>query len=278
MPSSTVWAIAVCWIVSLATVVAGYTLMPEARLEHAVEKVGNAIAWVAADPIGAAGAIAVAVGTIALFVVTGMGLLGMQPPTWLVRMSDAAKSLRTDTRGNAAVDVVLIGFALLTSLWFAARAWFPALLLSIGLAGCGASALAVNATLADGAGRVVDEACGEVQSARDMEQRHAVDAYASREEASAAVAAVRDRWDPYVFGCRLLADAQNAWADVLVGLVANGGEFSLALVLPEMSRFARTYDDFVALDPPLPDGLHLPTIDPSIVAALETLAPTEGAE
>ena len=107
------------------------------------------------------------------------------------------------------------------------------------------------------------------------EQHAAEAAHETREEAAAAVAAVRSAWGPFVLACQLVADAQNAWADALALSVARGGRFELRDALPFIAPAVRLWDDLVALRPP---GITLPTVDPAVLSALATLAPTEGAE
>lgn len=268
--SSSLWPLVVLVLGLAAICGVSVYVMPPDHLDHALEKIGSGISWFVSDPAGAVATIAGVAGAI----VSALVLLHITPPGWLIAITTARTSKPEEvrpTRTGGFVDPKLLVYML----------GFGGILVFViaCVHGCSPSELQVNATLASGAGLMVDTACTDgVEVAREADQRHAVDAYDTREAATAAVAAVRDRWEPYVFGCRILADAQNAWADALVGIVAHGGQFSLALVLPPMSRFASGWDDFVALHPPMPDGIVLPTIDPSILAALATLVPTEGAE
>ena len=146
------------------------------------------------------------------------------------------------------------------------------------LAGCSGDALSLNAGLASTMADVVNEGCSAVESARDVEQHAALDAHETREAAAAAVAAVRDRWDAFVFACQLAARAQLAWAGYLAGLASSGGEFRLQLALPFVTGAVHAYEDFAQLDPPLPDGVHLPAVPGAILSLLDALVPTEGAE
>lgn len=146
------------------------------------------------------------------------------------------------------------------------------------LAGCSGDALSINAGLASTMADVVNEGCSAVESARDVEQHAALDANETREAAAAAVAAVRDRWDAFIFACQIAARAQLAWAGYLAGLASSGGEFRLSLALPFVAGAVHAYEDFAELDPPLPDGVRLPAVPGAILSLLDALAPTEGAE
>ena len=146
------------------------------------------------------------------------------------------------------------------------------------LVGCTGDALSINAGLASTMADVVNEGCGAVEHERDAEQHAALDAHETREAAAAAVAAVRDRWDAFIFACQLAARAQLAWAGYLAGLASSGGEFRLQLALPFVVGAVHAYEDFAALDPPLPDDVHLPAVPGAILSLLDALTPTEGAE
>lgn len=184
---------------------------------------------------------------------------------------------RSSEDGSSSVDVLLALVSLATLAWAALRAWAPAILVSLGLAGCGVSALQVHATIASLAGTTVDTGCSIVQHERDVEQHAALDANETREAARAAVDAVRLRWEPYVFGCNLAADAQNAWAEFLTLSAASGG-FTLASSLALAVPLAHAWDDFVALRPPMPDGVTLPLLPADLLSLIATMAPTGGAQ
>lgn len=146
------------------------------------------------------------------------------------------------------------------------------------LVGCTGDALAINAGLASTMADVVNEGCSAVEHERDAQQLAAANAYETREAAAAAVSAIRDRWDTFIFACQLAARAQLAWAGYLAGLASSGGEFRLQLALPFVTGAVHAYEDFAQLDPPLPDGVHLPAVPGAILSLLDALTPTEGAE
>jgi hypothetical protein len=114
------------------------------------------------------------------------------------------------------------------------------------LPGCGASALRVHAGVAHTVGETLDATCHEVQLTRDREQTEAAAAHQYREDAEAAVAGVRERWEPAVHGCNLVSGAHDAWADALV-LAAAGEPFELSDGLPFALTTLRFWVDLAAL-------------------------------
>jgi len=84
------------------------------------------------------------------------------------------------------------------------------------ISGCGTSDLQVHAAAADAVGVAVTASGGELLSARqrDLDAAHADTAY--REDAQAAVAAVRLRYEPALATFEALRLTHGAWVDVLV--------------------------------------------------------------
>jgi len=89
------------------------------------------------------------------------------------------------------------------------------------VAGCGASALQVQAVAADYAGIAVEAAGGELLEARGHALEVAVSSSSTREDAQAAVDAVRLHYAPAVLAFDSLRIAHGLWVDVL-GLAAAG--------------------------------------------------------
>lgn len=244
-------------VLALGVVVWGVVHTPE----WMADKLGRLLDHAWQDPTGAAAVVSI----------VGGAVVAQLSALWIAWRRDP----NTPTTGRRSSSTG--GHALLDVLFFVA-AVAGVYLAAISLHGCSPSELQVQATLASGAGAVIDEGCSLVRHQRDVEQNAAVDANETREAAAAAVAAVRDAWDPFVFACNLAVDAQRAWVGFLVELVARGAEFRLALAMPFIAGTVHAYDDFLALDPPLPEGVTLPHIDASVLSLLDSLTPTEGAE
>jgi len=82
--------------------------------------------------------------------------------------------------------------------------------------GCGASALAVHAGVADATGEAITAAGAELLEHRERALHEAIDAAPTREVAEQGVEVVRERYEPAVLAYDALRLAHDAYVDVLV--------------------------------------------------------------
>ena len=82
--------------------------------------------------------------------------------------------------------------------------------------GCGSSALAVHAGVADATGEAITAAGAELLEHRERALHEAIDAAPTREVAEQGVEVVRERYEPAVLAYDALRLAHDAYVDVLV--------------------------------------------------------------
>ncbi|MFA7295732.1 MAG: hypothetical protein WC211_00935 [Dehalococcoidia bacterium] len=147
---------------------------------------------------------------------------------------------------------------------------FGAVLAGACLSGCGASALQVHATVADTVGQVITASGDELLDARqrDLDTAHQGAAY--REDAAAAVAAVRLRYEPAVASYDALRLTHDAWVETL--LLAAAGDLDDAPRWAALAaRCLRAYDGWALAARSL--GLDVPRVPPMLMTVAAMALP-----
>lgn len=140
-----------------------------------------------------------------------------------------------------------------------------AVLALIFLAGCGASAVRVNAEAADTLGRALDVAGDQVVTHRNADVLAAAHTGSTPAEATAAIEAAAAHWAAVVAAEETAAAAQRAYADAVVELAAE--RTTEAHVLGLLVALARTYQSLAAALEPV--GVHLPALPAWAAHALD---------
>lgn len=138
-----------------------------------------------------------------------------------------------------------------------------AILLACALLATGCvSEVRVHATIASTAGATIDTWCQEEVERRDRDQRAAADAHETREDAAAAVAAVRASYEDELGACTAARGIHDGWVEAIT-LGAAGAPFdAVDVALRFLGPFVGVWEGLERASaqsehpiPPLPDGL-----------------------
>lgn len=174
----------------------------------------------------------------------------------LDRVSAAYARLRLAAAAHGAIIALHLVFAIGVAAFVLGMAF---------LAGCGASAVRVNAEAADTLGRALDVAGDEVVTHRNADVLAAAHTGSTPAEATAAIEDAAAHWAPAVAAEETAAAAQRAYADAVVELAAE--RTTEAHVLGLLVALARTYQSLAAALEPV--GVHVPALPAWAAHALD---------
>lgn len=172
---------------------------------------------------------------------------------------------------RVAPRVAAWGRAVYACLWLAALATVWALVVAMA-SGCSPSALQVHATVADVVGQAITASGDELLDARrrDLDAAHQGVAY--REDAQAAVAAVRLRYEVPTAAYDALRLTHDAWVETLL-LAAAGDLDDVPRWAALAARCLRAYDGWALAARSL--GLDVPRVPPMLMTVAAMALPTE---
>lgn len=100
--------------------------------------------------------------------------------------------------------------------------------------GCGASALETQAKAAHAMAGVIEHSGGLIQERRFEEQERAVNQAPSQSEARAAVALVREKWEPVLLSYDSVRLSYNVWLDALILASDSDGTGNWSMLVSDM--------------------------------------------